>query len=191
MGKNKGAEKLNNEQILVEKIQGGDVFAFEELYKSYYNQLHRFAWRFVKDVQGAEDIIQDVFVKMWLSREKLNFSSNIKSYLYTAVKNKALDNLKHLSVENQYSDNFKNLEKSVPSTDHDVIEKDLFMEYHKAIDELPDQCRRVFTMRRYSNLTNLEVAQILDISINTVKTQMQRAYSFLRKRLSEHLFILI
>ena len=174
----------------INKIRLGDPEAFSALFRKYYEPLYQFAGRFVKEHQIAESLVQDVFVKIWSNREKLSIKLNVKSYLYTAVKNHALNYLKHekiVVIESEEVD-YQNSYNRTP--EEELIESEMHEAVHKAIENLPQQCRQIYLMKRYDNLSYSEIADVLNISINTVKTQMKRALKSLRKNLS-HLFFLI
>lgn len=168
----------------VKKINRDDATAFSLLFHRYYEILYRFAGRMVGDAQVAENIVQDVFVKIWQNRKTLTIKSNVKAYLYTSVKNHSLNVLKHekyIVPENDDADS-RAFHNQTP--EQDLLDKELYSAVHQAIDKLPRQCRRIYIMKRYDELRYAEIAEILNISINTVKTQMKRALKALHKNLS-------
>jgi RNA polymerase sigma-70 factor (ECF subfamily) len=167
------------------KIQSGDVAAFSALFKKYYPVLYQFAGRYVKDAQTAENICQNVFVDLWTKREKLEITISLKSYLYQMIKNKALN---FLNTEKRMS----SLESGSPQSGNLTVypedqleEKELKVLIDQAISRLPSQCRQIYLMKRYERLKYTEIAEILDISVNTVKTQMKRALSSLVRQLGD------
>ena len=167
-----------------EKIRLGDSTAFSYVFQKYYQALYQFAGRFVKDAQTAENIVQDVFVKLWTNRENCLITSSLKSYLYAATRNTALNFLSHekkqLSIEDLMSDR----RDTTANPEERIIENEMIDGVHKAIEKLPEKCRYVYLMKRYDDLKYHEIAEILDISINTVKTQMKRALKSLLKNLA-------
>ena len=167
-----------------EKIRLGDSTAFSYVFQKYYQALYQFAGRFVKDAQTAENIVQDVFVKLWTNRENCLITSSLKSYLYAATRNTALNFLsrekKQLSTEDLMSDR----QDTTANPEERIIENEMIDEVYKAIEKLPEKCRYIYLMKRYDDLKYLEIAEILDISINTVKTQMKRALKSLLKNLA-------
>ncbi len=166
------------------KVRLGDAEAFSSLFRKYYESLYQFARRLVKDPQSAENVVQDVFVRIWLTRQECNIHSSVKSYLYTAVKNHSLNYLKRektrirVSEETNYQGHFNQ------TPEQELIEKENYEAVHREIEKLPEKCRQIYLMKRYDNLTYAEIAEILQISINTVKTQMKRAIKTLHKNLS-------
>jgi RNA polymerase sigma-70 factor (ECF subfamily) len=166
----------------VENIKKGNVVLYEQLFKHYYEHLVYFSYRYVKDEQIAEDVVHDVFVNIWNNRNKLDFTLNFKSYLYSAVKNQSLKYI-------QRNKNFNDVDieviivqkKDLP--DNIAINNELEKAISKAISELPEKRREIFCMHRFDNLTYSEIALTLDISVKTVETQMSRALKYLRQQL--------
>jgi len=175
---------------LVEKIIAGNHNAFEILFKTYSQKLIYFSRRYVWDKQIAENIVQDVFLKIWQNKENLDPTKNIQSYLFTAVKNESLKQLRHLSVENQQRENASRLSVVEQTPDETIDKKELKAELNRAINDLPEKCREIFTMSRFDQLKYSEIADILGISIKTVETQMGRALKKLRGQLA-HLISII
>jgi RNA polymerase sigma-70 factor (ECF subfamily) len=175
---------------LVEKIITGNHNAFEILFKTYSQKLIYFSRRYVRDKQIAENIIQDVFLTIWQNKKNLNPTKNIQSYLFTAVKNESLKQLRHLNVENQQRENVSRLSIVELTPDETIDQKELREELNKAINDLPDKCREIFAMSRFDQLKYSEIADILGISVKTVETQMGRALKKLREQLA-HLILII
>ncbi len=165
-----------------DNIAEGNIKVYEQLFKFYYKSLVLFSYRYVNDVQIAEDVVQDVFVDIWLNIERLDFSGNIKSYLYIAVK--------HISLKKVI--NSKKTEKidvELELSQEDQVDSQLIKEefeeaISKAISNLPERRREIFCMHRFDHLTYQEIANTLNISIKTVETQMSRSIKFMRKHLS-------
>ena len=167
---------------IIAKIRKGDERAFGDLFKTYYKPLIKYACRYVPDVQTAEDIVCDVFLKIWEDRAQLNININTKSYLYRMARNHSLNYLK--TKKPDLVDNYRlNLSLSSDAADEQVHLSEITKHIQEAIAELPDRSRSVFTMHRYDNLKYSEIAEILNISEGTVETHMVRALKFLRKRL--------
>jgi len=169
------------------KIRSGDTAEFSFVFKKYYVPLYQFAGRFVKDVQIAEDIIQNVFVSLWIEREKRDIKTSLKSYLYQMVRNQSLNHLKRAQRTIALEDSEADRNKTSYSPEDNAADKEFHMAVRRAIDRLPPRCRQVYLMKRYENLKYTEIAQILDISVNTVKTQMKRALKSLLKQLDPFL----
>ncbi len=183
-------EKSHSESEWIIRICESDADAFKNLFETYCQALIYFAWRYVKNTQIAENIVQDVFLMIWFNRTKLNPALKIKPYLYKAVKNQAMQHLRKTKFENQ-KENIQSLDSSTKSPEDILDEKEIAISVQRAISELPSKCRLIFTMSKYSNLTYSEIAEIQNISIKTVETHMGRALKFLRKRLANLRFTLL
>lgn len=177
-------ESAHLDLILWEKIRLGNTTSFSSLFKKYYEPLYRFAGRFIKDAQTAENIVQNAFVDLWTNREHRHIKSSLKSYFYTMVKNHALNHLKQEKNLVSINERAEFQENPESSPEEDVLRREWHTAVHQAIDNLPEQCRLIYLMKRYDNLKYNEIAEILNISINTVKTQMKRALKSLLKQLS-------
>ena len=180
-------DKSNQSKIesdIVKRIKKGDVSAFETLFNIYSESLLDYAVTCVKSPQIAEDIVQEVFVNVWKNKSELNPSLKIKAYLFTAVKNQSLKYFRHKKIERQSEDHIASVSEPVKRPDEELGAEEFTAEVQKAVNELPEKRRMIFSMNRYNGLTYTEIAEIQGISINTVKTQMARAFKFLRIRLA-------
>ena len=168
---------------LFERMRGGDEEAFSSLFRAYYEPLYQFAGRYTRDAQNAESLVQDVFVKIWEHREGLRVRSNVKSYLYTAVRNHALNMIKR---EGRMSgeESFDLHEGAERSPEEALIDKETAEAVRRAVENLAPQCRQVYTLKRYDHLSYVEIAEVLNVTVNTVKTQMKRAIKSLKKQLA-------
>ena len=182
--------KLDEDLKYIEQISASNQAAFDYLFKKYYDPMYQCAGRYIREPQLAENAVQDVFVKIWIQRDSLLINTNVKAYLFTAVKNHLLNQIKQ---EKRLSsiDNYIHLpdeENKTPENMH--LRNETAIAVQKAIDQLPDRCKEIFKMHRYDKLKYHEIASILGISINTVKTQIKRALKSLHKKL-EYLSLLI
>ncbi|UCD38197.1 MAG: RNA polymerase sigma-70 factor [Fidelibacterota bacterium] len=168
----------------VERIRAGDAKAFKQLFFSHSESLVNFAFRFVGDQDLAEDIVQEVFLRVWEHRSRLDPAKNIRTYLYTATRNQALNVLRHSDVERESAEVIARMGREVVSSEDQLEQHQIYQEVHRAIDQLPERCRVIFTMSRFDRLTYAEIAEILEISVKTVETQMGRALKSLRQDLS-------
>ena len=173
------------------KIQTEDAEAFEVLFHTHCQPLIYFAYRYVRDKSIAEDVVQEAFVNIWKNRSRFDFSQNMKSYLYTSVKNYALKFLRHSEVRLKGVDQIQ-IRLGMVSTPDEVLDyKEIEQIVEQTIRELPEKCGQIFSMNRFDGLTYAEIAEILNISIKTVETQMSRALRFLRKRLAHFLISVV
>lgn len=157
-------------------------------FKENYQTACLIVFRYVKDMDKSEDLVQDVFTALWERRESAGKCFNLKNYLFTAVKNHALNYIQrekrdHVSI----SDIFNDISEEDPADFYD--KEEMAVKILHAIDELPTHCREIFNLAYQKELTYQEIADKLKISKNTVKTQMGIAYKSLRFKLSNLLII--
>lgn len=153
----------------------------EYIFKNHYEQMFRFALSYVYDYQIAEDIVHDVLLKFIEQKNKLQKNDSLFSYLLSAVKNKSIDYIRKYNIEDERKN--KLLEASLFSDTIEYhIDDELLKIIYNAIEELPEQCRKVFKMNVIDGLKYKEVAEELNISINSVKVQKNRAVKNLKEK---------
>jgi RNA polymerase sigma-70 factor (ECF subfamily) len=163
----------------------GDEPSFEGFFKVNYHLACMVALRYVKSEQIAEDIVQETFVTLWQRRDELNIRSNLKSYLLNTVKNRSLNYLR----DEKQMDTIT--ESGIPSDmiddpNDNFSQEELAIHIGQAIDELPAQCKKIFQLAYHERLTYNEIASALNLSKNTIKTQMGIAYKMIRFKLSAY-----
>ena len=167
---------------------------FKQTFNLYYPRLLRFAKEYVGDKYEAENIVQDVFLKLWEKRASLPMDINLNAYLLTMVKNHCLDFLKHKQVIERYSINRQSVQQQETVFNYYAVSKfepeqidieTLERLAEKAIGELPEQCRKVFELSRYDGLKYREIAEKLGISVKTVETHISNALKILRVTLKD------
>ena len=129
------------------------------------------------------DTVQDVFYQLWKNKEKLNEIHNLKTYLFSAVKNNSLKKIRKLKIIRKESIHLIELNFDSASTEDLIEEKELRKAIESIIHSLPNKCKLIFCMHRFEDLTYKEIAEIQSISIKTVETQISRAIKFIRKRI--------
>ena len=162
---------------------------FEELFKQYYSSLLVYANKFINNSYAAEDIVQDVFMSLWIRRDAIDFEEPIKAYLYKATYHKSITYLNHLQNDiniDEQSIRYK-LEQKILSFDHQdsLLLKELSTEINLFVDTLPVQCRKVFLLSRGKGLKNKEIAGLLGISEKTVEGHISKALFGLRSHLKK------
>lgn len=178
--------EISKEEIQL--IKSGDLEKFKSVFLKFWNPLIHFSYRFVKDKDIAEDLVQDTFMQIWSNLSEINTEKNFKTYLFTAVKNRSLNHLRHSNIIADSHEFLKLHISETSSPDKTFDENELAEVITTAISKLPERCRLIFTMNRFDHLTYKEIAAILNISIKTVETQMSRALKFLRANLSRYIF---
>lgn len=170
------------------RISSGNRAAFEALFRAYYEDLCEFGWQYVRSPEVAEEFVQDLFLHIWKQRHRWVPQGPVKAYLYSAIRNKALNYLKHRRVEERWE--AQAVHQAVlfqVNPEDELYHKELMEVVQKTLEELPERRRLIFILSRQHSLTYSEIAALLDISVKTVETQMGRALKFLRTRLSLYL----
>lgn len=173
------------DHILITGLKNGDRKIFERIFRAYYSELCGYSLRFVLDPLIAEEIVQDLFCKMWIRREDLVITTSLKSYLYKATGNHSLNHIRHLEIQRKYVD-FVGFEvDEVSGGNHYESDAELSEQVSKAIMQLPEKRREIFQLSRFEGLKYHEIADKLGINVKTVETQMTRALDYLRHYLRE------
>ncbi|TKC08612.1 RNA polymerase sigma factor [Pedobacter frigoris] len=172
------------DQELVALLRQGDRNAFTQIYDRYHSLLYIYAHKKLHSKEASQDVIQDVLIALWNKRFDFSFEVSLKSYLFTAVRNKAFDLFSHKKVEAKYIASLQSfIDIATESTDFLVREKDLSALIEREIQALPPKMREIFELSRKDKLSHKEIAKALNISEHTVATQMKRALKVLRLRL--------
>lgn len=169
------------------RIQKGDVKEFEKLFREYYTPLCNFAFKFTKDIDDAEEIVQELFYNYWKNKENITISVSIKSYLYQATRNRCLKLIEHNKVKGKYSDHVLNqgMEADL-STQSKIEDEELAEIIEETLNNLPQRCREIFELSRFEGLKYTEIAQKLSISIKTVEANMGKALRLIRLSLAKY-----
>ena len=176
---------MPDELILFEKMQQGDTSALEYFFREYTDVLYYRAFGFVKDSSVSEDIVQEVFIRFWQLRKNLKITDSVVGYLCKAVDHRCQNYLEHLKVKHHYeeSQRWEIMEEEVSE---DEEELNIMRErLNVFVDSLPEKCREIFILACIEGLKYKEVGERLDVSVNTVKTQLKSAYSKLRAEFNE------
>jgi RNA polymerase sigma-70 factor (ECF subfamily) len=165
----------NNPLILLQQIAAGDQAAFREVYLSFYKRLYQFALAIVKTREPAEEIVEDVFIRIWQQKEGLSSIRNLRVYLYTATKNTALNYLSkkaRASITEPFDHIQIELNGSAVTPEQILITAEMYKKIQKAVEALPPRCKMIFKLVREDGLRYKEIAEILNISVNTIDVQM-------------------
>jgi len=162
-----------------------DKNRFKEVFKEYYNPLCNFAASITSDRKMAQDVVQDVFTKLWDKRNELVINSSEKSYLFQAVKHRAFEILRKRKNESKLNVvDFDEVHNSNVELEEEANNFMLKEYLYNSIRQLPPKCQEIFVMNKVNGLTYNEIADDLDISVKTVENQIGRAYRKLRKLMS-------
>ena len=172
---------------LLERLRRGDHSAFDALFRQWYEPVVRTANRILHEPGVAEELAQDVFLELWRRRETLPEGSSVSGYLLQAVRNRALNHLRHLQVQRRSQVYVEALSEPAEQADADAETGELEAAIQGAVAELPPRTREVFLMSRERNLKYSEIAEQLGISVKAVEANMSRALRQLREHLAPYL----
>ena len=179
-----------DDEKLFALIEQGDEGAFPQAYERYHKLLYVLAYRYLMSSDMAEDVVQHVFSRLWEFRSELRVGISLKNYLFTMAKNHVLN-----LIRNENSAIAKNYEMAQAASPYEdnLIEKlekkELMSSFYKAVDMLPAQKRDICLMKVQEELTNQEIAERMNLSVNTIKTHYSEALKLLRIHLSKMLII--
>lgn len=175
---------INNQRALNTQIKAGKPKAFEFAFNSYYPRLYKFACALLNDTTLADDIIQDVFLNLWINHQNILPENPLINYLTIAVRNSCYNALKSKKISHNIDinkidvccENNDNEENATTTPEH----------LWQSINLLPDKCRHVFKLVAVEQYKYKDAAEMLDVSVNTIKTQMKIAYKILRESVGVH-----
>lgn len=176
------------ERALVLGLKNSDTSAFDRIYRKYAPKLFGFALSLIKNPTDAEGIVQEVFLKLWQNRENINLHASFESYLFTITHNTVVSLLRKKLSEKKYIDYLHSIQ--LPPADDPAIAglewKELQSEVNGIVEQLPARQKEVFHLSREKGMTYAEIAEALDLSVNTVENHMGRALKFIRSKLKDH-----
>jgi RNA polymerase sigma-70 factor (family 1) len=178
----------NTEQNeLLTKLRDGDALAFAEIYNQYRSKIYLYACHLCKSTDLAEEIVQEVFIRIWQKREQINTGLNFGAYIKKITLNHVLNHLKKVAREKALQEElFTYITIIKNSTEDNLLEKELLKTYHEAIEQLPTQKKLIYQMSRDQDMSHDEIAQELAISKNTVKNHMVEATKFIRNYVNKN-----
>ena len=188
----KSANNQISDTELFHRIQKGDEKAFTIAYELYNKLIYVLSYRYLMDEARAKDVVQYVFVKLWEYRAELNIGISLKNFLFTMAKNYILNLIRNenTALEKQYE-----IAQQVLGYEDDLVEKlerrEQMSLFYQALAKLPEQKKRICVMKIREEMSNKEIAERLNVSINTVKTHYAEALKLLRRELLKLLMIII
>jgi RNA polymerase sigma-70 factor (family 1) len=175
------------EQELADLLRSGDQLAFKELYNRYWDVLLDTAYKRLDSIEAAEELVQDLFVTLFIKREGLQIRSSLEGYLKNALKYKIFDVFRSQQVHDRYVDSVLNQAGVLSITpEHSLQIKELSQRIDRATQKMPDRCREVFMMSRMDNLSNKSIAAKLSISVSTVEKHISKAMRILETDFKEY-----
>jgi len=171
---------------IIGRIRQGDERQFESLFRSSYVSLVRYARTLVKDQDDAEEIVQELFYRIWQDREKIRIESSLNGYLFRSVHNRCLHFIEHNRVVIKHAEEMSLRLPESPENPSDILNyKELQARIAGILEKLPERCGKIFCMNRFEGLKYNEIAEKLSVSVKTVEANMGRALREFRKELTE------
>lgn len=175
-------EKASKE--LIERLIDGDHDAFATIYSSYVDKLYYFSLKLVKSTELAEELVQEVFIKIWKLRKTLNTELSFDAFLFRIVRNMAINNLKKVAYQNRVKEEIRiGRSATIYTTEAMVAYNETLAILENVLEKLPPKRQRIYRLSRIEGLDHDTIAKTLKISKNTVKVQMVKASKFVRERM--------
>ena len=182
------ASEMANSNEILSLYKHDERAALQKLFDIYYEPLLLYCYRLIRDSESAEDIVQDCFVHIWRSRRLENFEGELDRFMFQAIKFRAINYVRDQYRRDRLADNISEENDELPTYfQEEEAGKEIEL-LHYTISCLPDECRKIFLMACLDDMKYREIAETLNISINTVKTQMKIALRFLREHLTRDTF---
>ena len=180
----------HEDKILLQSLKRGNEKSFRRAYLKYHKQLYGTALKYLRNKAPAEDAVHDIFVKLWNNRKKLDTAGSLRGFLFTALKNHVLNIISQQKRKLKKDIELSYEKKINNQTAENVIVLSEYRDvYQSAIERLPTKRREIFELRVKEGLTNREIAEYLELSIHTVKSQYYKASKFVRFYVGEHINI--
>jgi len=181
-----------SDSTVITLIKEGSEKAFEWVFKAHFKSLHSYAYTFLKDDELAEEVVQNVFFRVWEKREALKTDGSLKAYLYRAVHNESLNYLKHQQVKANFQVYYAGqLEhQQEDNSSKKLMIGELEKHIQQAMSELPQQCRSIFQLSRFEQMKYQQIADHMGLSVKTIENQMGKALKLMRTKLAEFLTLL-
>jgi RNA polymerase sigma-70 factor (ECF subfamily) len=177
---------VSRENDIIGRIRQGDVEQFESLFRSSYPSLVRYAMTIIKDHDSAEEVVQNLFFRLWKDKDKIKIESSLTGYLFRSVHNRCLHYIEHSRVVSRHAEEMTYRQTSREETPSDILHyKELQARIAAILERLPERCGKIFYMSRFDGLKYSEIAEKLSISVKTVEANMGRALKEFRKELTE------
>lgn len=177
---------FDDNAVLVKSLVNGEEKAYRFLLNKFHRKLNVYALTLVNDHSMAQDIVQNVFLKTWKTRNKLNPEFPIQSFLYKSIYNEFINSYQQnkamMPLQQKY---MESMHQVIETTDEGSIERMLAI-INREIQNLPPKCQQVFILSKKEGLTNIEIAEHLDISIKTVEAQISKAFKILKEKLKDN-----
>ena len=181
-------KQIKPDPRVVKDFISGDIKSFDLLYHTFNNRLYNFVFGLIKIRTESEGIVQEVFIKIWESRNQLKKHSSFESFLFTIAYNTTISLLRKKATEKKYIDYIKSIqiEPESPTIDKEIDLENLNKTINTVIDKLPNRQKEVFKLKYFENFSYKQIAEKLDISVNTVENHMVKSHRFLKQNLNRN-----
>lgn len=177
-----------DEPYLISRLKQQDKIVFNFIFSYYYSGLCVYAKQFIRSTETAEDIVQDFFVSLWIKAPDITINDSLRSYLFSSVKNRCLDIIRHNKVREKYEEDIIVESREALNDSYSYfVESELREAVNKSLEKLPPRCREVFSLSRYYGKSNQQIAEKLGLSKRTVELQISNALKILRVELKPFL----
>ena len=183
-------ESLLDDIQLIDLLKQDDEVALSRIYEKYWQPLYLAAYHVIKDKQICEDIIQELFIKLWNKRQSIEITISLKAYLYASIRYEVYRQIRTGNVRGDIYDNLV-ARFHTPACDDTIEYKELIAQVSTIVDKLPQKCREVYKLSREENLSHKQIASMLNISAKTVENHLTKALRLLRTSLSTEIIVLI
>lgn len=173
------------DKFIIDRLRAQDKKIFDAVFTYYYSGLCAFVYQYINDRDTVEDLVQDFFVKFWADSQRIEITGSLKAYLFSALRNSALDYLKHQQVKARFKDQYL-ATGDITSESYEYAESELMEIIDQQLLKLPPRCREIFTLSRFRGISNKEIAESLKISKRTVELQISNALKALKKALADY-----
>lgn len=176
---------FGNEKEILKNLIKGDIMSYEEVFKIYNKKIYSFSFRYLKDREEAESVVQEVFLKLWENCKKLDKNSNLNAWLFTVTFNTIRKRFRKMTLEKKFVENYSALQGENSNEISEIEYYDLLDRAAHLIDKMPPRQKKVFLLRKDNELSSSEIAKQLKLSKKTVENHLNRARTFLKKAMNE------
>lgn len=177
---------------IIEALQNGSHKAFEDVFVAYFDKVKYLLNGLLRSESDAEELAQDIFVKLWMNRQSIDPNKAFSTYIYTIARNTALNYLKHKLVEENFKNSFNESDaETADSSDEILFAKEISLLIEMAVCRMPAQRRRIYQMSRKKGIPNQEIAEELGISKKTVENQLSLALQEIKHVISAFLIFFL
>ncbi len=175
--------KIHNDKILLNELQNGLSLAFQVLFDKYSRKIYAFSFSYLNNSEEAEEIVQEVFLKIWKAREEISTEKSFDSYLFTIAKNAILNTIRKSNYHKSFVEYTKLHPEKNTLLDDELNFNELQQAYEKSVKKLPVRRQEIFRLSRDKGFTNAEIAKKMGISVKTVENQMTSAIADIKRSL--------